>query len=692
MRRIIAVLSLLTIVIVGSAQERGSDNIIDMAHEMITDMVSDGIISNEASADVAEIANILSNPVDINNATPEELNAMLVLTEKQINGILNYRKFNKEFKVIQELAFVDGFDFTTAYILSKLFRIGYVDTSRRILKNEFVGRVQFSVPKQRGYFPKNDSTPPAFIGKPFKLLIRNKAEYKHWRVGFTAEKDAGEPMFSNGITLTDFTSAFVEYNNPTAKLRQVVVGHYSAQYGEGLGLWTGFAPSTSSVETSVSRRYTRLRSSMSANESDYLRGVGISLNTKPIRTDIFFSHTDVDASVVTTKDSLSTDYITTIQNDGYHRTWSELSGRHNMSQILAGAYIDYSRNNIMIGVGSNYWHGSMPLGKKEALYQLFRPQTDNITTLHANYRYYNHVVTLYGEVAWQSTNTFAGTHGVDIALNNDITFTIAMRKFGRRYYCIKQNPNSRASQPGGETGFTLGVSANPFSYLSLLANVDIYRNSWLAYQKPFPHAGYKTTLKTKLIINNDNDLTLRLRFEEYDGASKADKAVQATFRKTHVRLQWECRPITPLKLRTTLEKSRFTEIGGKTSEGFWIGQEIRLTLDNPRCGAALLLAHFDTDDYDSRIYATVPDVPYSMSLPAYNNRGFTVVGRLQWSPNRWLRLWTMINHIRYSNIEQISSGNNLIDAPDKTEIKIQMLLKPSYFFKSAHTMKKAEEI
>lgn len=687
MRRFLfLILSIANTIILTAQRTNDSEDVMSLASEILAEMASDGVISEESSADVAEIADILNNPINLNTVTEDELNKLLILTDEQIKGILSYRRINQKFESVNELMFVNGFDLSDAYILHRLFCANYIDTSKKRFKNECLSRVHFFLPKSKGYIAQNDTTSPKYLGKPFKLLVRNKAEYRHWQAGFTAEKDAGEPMFSNGISLTDFTSAYVQYKNDKSYIRQVIIGHYFAQYGEGLGLWTGFAPNTSSIETSVSRRFTHLKPSLSANESDYLRGAAVSLNHKDLNLDLFFSQTDNDASLFFSKDSISEENIQSIQTNGYHRTQNEIDKRHNMSQMTFGGYTNYSSTSFLAGIGVNHWHSSYKLAKRDELYMLFRPQTDDITTVHANYKGLFSYLSIYGEVAWQSTGTLATTHGIDFTFDNSIKMSVAFRKFGNKYYCIRQNPNSRASQPGGETGVYAAISGYLFNNTEVLANIDVYRNNWLAFQKPFPHNGYRSLIKVAHQIDTYNTLILRLRFEESDRASYSNKKKMATHRKTHLRIQWESSPHEYLKLRTTVEKSRYKEINGPVYNGFWIGQEIRFTLDKPKCGAALLIAHFDIDNYDCRIYPYIPDMPYSMTFSSYNDKGFAFTTRLQWAPYSWLKLWALANHTHYSDKKEIGTGDNLIDASHKTEIKLQVKVTLSHFFRHKRQM------
>ena len=84
-----------------------------------------------------------SHPIDLNNASKKELNALILLNDEQINDIIDYRNSNNGFVNVQELQLLDSFDkermviylniFTTnsllrlnqtSYFFSQIIRVG----------------------------------------------------------------------------------------------------------------------------------------------------------------------------------------------------------------------------------------------------------------------------------------------------------------------------------------------------------------------------------------------------------------------------------------------------------------------------------------------------------------------------------------------------------------------------------------
>ncbi|MDB5240154.1 MAG: hypothetical protein JWP57_779, partial [Spirosoma sp.] len=75
---------------------------------------------------------------------------------------------------------------------------------------------------------------------------------------------------------------------------------------------------------------------------------------------------------------------------------------------------------------------------------------------------------------------------------------------------------------------------------------------------------------------------------------------------------------------------------------------------------------------DSRQYVYERDVLYAFSFPAYFNRGVRHYLLAQYSLNRHLDLWVRWARTDYTNIETVGSGLDQINAPHKSEIKMQM--------------------
>jgi hypothetical protein len=78
---------------------------------------------------------------------------------------------------------------------------------------------------------------------------------------------------------------------------------------------------------------------------------------------------------------------------------------------------------------------------------------------------------------------------------------------------------------------------------------------------------------------------------------------------------------------------------------------------------------FDTDSYDTRLYAYENDVPYSFSVPAFSGQGSRFYILLNTSLTRNLSVILRIAQTWYSDRSVISSGPDEIDGNKKSDVK-----------------------
>lgn len=124
-----------------------------------------------------------------------------------------------------------------------------------------------------------------------------------------------------------------------------------------------------------------------------------------------------------------------------------------------------------------------------------------------------------------------------------------------------------------------------------------------------------------------------------------------------------------LSLRSRAQWGGFAYKGQPTSQGFALVQDA--TLDIRRFSLSGRIALFGTDDYDSRQYVYERDVLYAFSFPAYFNRGTRHYLLAQYSLSRHLDVWVRWARTDLTNQETVGSGLDQIDAPHKTEVKVQ---------------------
>lgn len=679
MIRRLTIIFLSMISIIASAQT--SDEGATYVGQLLEEMAADGKLTEDFEEDAAELIALTEDKIDLNKATIDQLRKLIFLSEEQIETLLTHRDRLGPYVSDVELITLPHFkqkDVDRLLHFARVVPTNATVTRYKRAKLNVIARAQRTFPEMKGFKAKNDTTPSPYLGTPYRSLLRISGSIgEDWKGGIVAESDAGEPMFSHGITATDFLSGYAAYAPRNKFIRKAIIGHYSARYGQGLGMWTGFSADMSSVQSSIMKNGTGVSGNLSASESGYLRGAAIALGTTEWRLDAYGSHTDNDASLVTLNDTIDEQtYATTIQTDGYHRTKSELAGRNNFQQMIFGGYAQRTMMRLNIGLGYNYWHGSMPIGNKGEIYKMFYPSGKTLSTAHADYRYRISNVLLYGEIAYQTSGAIAGMQGIDVNLNGG-SLTIAYRNFSREYYTIYQNPFSKSSNPGGESGLYVGMAFSPISHLEVLTNVNVYSNRWLQYQKPAPTHGYKARATFNYSIDRKNSLSLKIRHDDYEDSDLDNRSIIEETKRTGIKVTWTSTPIGIVRFKTTVEDVRFRQDNRK-SNGYWISEDVTLKRLDDKASIALQVAHFDTDDYYSRIYATQPDVLYSMTMPSYSGRGIAAIGNGHLDLTDFLDMWLWGSYVRYYDRESIGSSYNTIDSRHKIDVKLQFRLKLNY--------------
>jgi hypothetical protein len=87
----------------------------------------------------------------------------------------------------------------------------------------------------------------------------------------------------------------------------------------------------------------------------------------------------------------------------------------------------------------------------------------------------------------------------------------------------------------------------------------------------------------------------------------------------------------------------------------------------------LRISYFETDGYDSRIYAFENDVLYGYSIPAFFDKGYHYYVNVHYKLSRKLSCWARFSQTIYSGKSEIGSGLDVIKGNKKSQIKVQVI-------------------
>ena len=264
--------------------------------------------------------------------------------------------------------------------------------------------------------------------------------------------------------------------------------------------------------------------------------------------------------------------------------------------------------------------------------------------------------------------------GSIIHLHPKLSYSFVLRNYSTNYQALQSSAFGENSKGSNEKGFYSGAQLKLPKNFMLAVYADYFIFPWLKFGVDAPGSGYEylAQLKWKPKRSFESYLQFKTKSQEQNASDKTAKFNLTETRK-HSSLRWNIR----IKLNETwdwgsrIEQSFYKRGVDKNSLGFMMYQDILFHPLNSNIALGFRYAIFDTDDYDTRIYAYENDVLFSYSIPAMQGKGSRMYFNLKYRLSRMMEIW-----IRYSVSTFINEqpGANPTDGSKdpKKEIKAQI--------------------
>jgi hypothetical protein len=638
------------------------------------------------------------NPLDLNNSSKEDFEALGLLSEIQVQGLLNYRKEVGQIYSVYELLNIPAWDRlaiikTIPYIslqatqareklnLVKAFKYG---------KNVIFSRYQRIFETQEGFVPAPEgSTSQRYMGSADRIYARYRMTYKdRMSLGLTAEKDAGEEFFKGSNKKGfDFYSYHFYLKDINKHISAAVLGDYQMYMGQGLIMWAGFGIRKSPAVLNVKRIANPIKAYTSANEALFLRGAATTLqfgkrNQLEVTPFVSYRNRDANIAQVDTSDNGDNEEgandgdnveASSFQNFGFHRTPNEIADRNALKLFTTGITLKYKGNNWHIASNTVYDRLDKPLNRGDDLYQIFLFKGKSLVNTSLDYSYSYKSFQFFGESALSQNGGLATINGVLANLDPKVNLSMVYRNYARNYQNLHANAFGERTGVNNESGLYIGLEMFPMSGLRLSGYVDFYKMPWATFTTTFPTQGLETFVKAEYNITRRWNVYSQLKVET-KGRNRSPSEGFYNVVVPNTRVSWRAHAnfaiSDQLDLRTRVELSRYTN--PVVAKGVVIYQDINYHPTFAPLTAQFRLALFDTDDYNSRIYAYENDVLYSFSVPAYYGKGMRWYLNLSYDVGRNLSLWLRFAQTYYADREVISSGLGEINGRTRTDMRFQI--------------------
>jgi len=626
---------------------------------------------------------LADKPLDINKATTESLSDLVFLTPIQINAIINHRIEYGDFISLAELQTIPEIDMSTLKMLLIFVSTGsaaYNTNLRSLLassRSDLYLKHKRVLQNKVGYQENTKGQTP-YAGDQNYYYTRYRFDAgRNFKIGFTSEKDAGEPFFrSPNRAGFDFYSAFIYAANLNKYIKQLAIGDYSMSFGQGLILHNGFGVGKSAYVMNIKKNGLPIRHYSSVNETVYFRGVGttLRLNSK-LDLSLGISYKNVNGNLnVDTIDFEESATFSSLILGGFHRTENEIAKKGSVRQRNVGGRLAYRSNNFTIGANYLQYDFDKPFIRDPLPYRFYTFSGTKLQNASVDYDYLYKNINVFGEVAASDNGGTAQLHSMLIALDRKLDLSASFRKFDKDYQVLEANAFAEGTLPINEKGLYLGLEFRPNSEIKISGYFDQWYHEWLRFRINGPSAGKEYLLRFDYTKKRKFNIYLQYRYEEKQrnsalGTEKINILSDLTYHRIRLNLSNKVHQSLELRARTELS---FSEIDNKLSKGSLSFIDIIYKPLLKPYSFSARYALFDVENFDSRIYAFESDLLYEYAIPFFQNRGsrFYINARLK--PTRQLMVELRYANTALDNIDTIGSGNELIRGGTRSDIKGQI--------------------
>lgn len=667
----------------------------DYAKEIIQQRIEELSEKTDMEYDFSELYDhfftLYENPININIADANQLRELIFLNDNQIAVLIDARWKSKGFSTIYELKDLDGFYIDLVLAIEPFISFDRIEKIEKLnlanmlnySKNQVILRYGRVLEQQQGYLPIDDSTlaespNSRYLGDKNKIYLRYKYTYRNrLSFGVLGDKDAGEQLFNgNNTNGFDFYSAHLFLKNQ-GKIKALALGDYHLEFGQGLTMWSGLGFGKTAMAIDIQKQARGLRANTSANEVLFFRGAAATYEFfDKLDITMFYSHKGLDAGLDIRDTSSSEDLVFSgIQESGLHRSPNEAAKKNAVNEQIIGSNISFKFKGLRAGVTAYKTLYDKELYKDIAPYQYYDFQGKENFNMGFDASYSNRYLSVFSEVAMSKNGGKAMLLGSIFNLHPRLTFSLFYRNYQKNYQTFYAIPISEGGKAQNEEGIYLGALMHLGIKSDLRFYYDIFKFPWIRYRVNAPSYGNEFSMQYERNSSRNFRYYIRYKFEDKFLNLTDDAATisQITSKKKHnLRFHLSYQMSHQLKLQSRLSFATYQQQPLSISRGYLIYQDIQYSLPMAPLKFSFRYAVFNTDDYDSRIYAYENDVLYKFSVPGYYYQGQRYYLLAKYDVNNAISFWLRFSQTIYNNRKTVSSGLEEINSNSKSEITAQL--------------------
>ena len=599
-------------------------------------------------------------PLDINQATREQLEQLPFLSAQQVEEMVEYLYRYGPMKSLAELRMIRSLDDSRRRLLTYFIFIG--DRSQETGDSRLTARVlnELMATGRIPFYERKGDT-GAYQGYPYRHWLRYQLTYgDQLKAGIVGSQDAGEPFFAGKNRLGyDYYSFYLQLNH-WRRIETLVLGNFRVSMGMGLILNNSFGLGKVSMLQNMGRPTSTVRAHSSRSSDGYLQGAAATVNiTKGLTATGFISYRAMDATL--NKDGTAA----TILTSGYHRTETELEKKNNLKNTTFGGNVRYQANGYHAGFNLVGTHLNRELKPNTtALYRQYYAQGYDFLNVSADYGYVHHRFSVNGETALNREGALATINSVSLQLGSEWSLMALYRFYSYRYTSLYANSYSDGGSVQNESGIYIGATWQPSPSWKLMAYTDYAYFPWAKYQISQSSHSWDQLLQvsySKKRWSFGGRYRLRIRQKDND-----DKTALVTRTEHRGRLSAEYSSVWSSRTQVDFGFISFNA----PEAGLMVSETLGFTHRWLRLNGGL--GWFHTDSYDSRVYLYELGPLYSYSFTQFSGEGIRYWLMARANIGSRLMLTAKMGVTNYFDRSTIGSSYQQINRSSQTDLDLQL--------------------
>ncbi|MFN8280585.1 MAG: hypothetical protein U0V49_09910 [Saprospiraceae bacterium] len=562
--------------------------------------------------------------ISCSNITAEWLRNLPFLNQKDVLNILKYIHAHGPIYSVLELQSIGDLELDK---IRKILRL--VDLENKAwsnpwkkksgLRQDLSGRLSLRMGRKISTSEYDRKVAASYAGSEDRAFLRARLKLRgRFEFGVMAEKDAGEPWWSNRAPAgLDYVTSYIVIEHIHHKVSQWIIGDYRMRIGQGLVIDNSFAAAGSQDPGYLVKPSMILKPYTSLQENNMFRGTSVILRLPgQLSLQLFYSSRRHDASIPDADSSEGRySFIETLQRSGYHRTVSEINNRDRQHQLLTGAHWLKEWTSASIGISIVHHREDPVFDTVGELYQRWN-HSGGAWFGSFHHQILWHRTLLFGESAMTETLQYAHLHGVLRSLGKYADAALLWRNFSPGFNSGLGQTFSSGGIPVNEEGWYAAVNFFSDKEIRMHVEWNTWRHPWPKYNTDLPSEAREWSAKLSWSRKRKWNFYARYGYSTHlQNVAQSHENAVLPVQNQHLRIHSEIRLNSNFTWRARFEVHRFT-FGNKAEDGWLFFQDIVYKPMESWFSCSGRLGLVQANSYNTRIYAYENDLLYQFGIPA----------------------------------------------------------------------------